>query len=101
MSGATAKILAEPFLVEFWCFLHQKILVHNNIAFLTPAFIRTLKSSIMSYTYQGAIYSVKSPIKSISVNKRNVAVTDQNGTKLLKFSNISDSKDFLAWIYQA
>ncbi|NQZ23880.1 MAG: hypothetical protein HRT53_17745 [Colwellia sp.] len=55
----------------------------------------------MSYTYQGATYSVKSPIKSISVNKRNVAVTDQNGTKLIKFSNLSDSKDFLAWIYQA
>ena len=55
----------------------------------------------MSYTYNGAIYSVKSPIKSISVNKRNVSITDQNGTKLIKFSNISDSKSFLAWVYQA
>jgi len=55
----------------------------------------------MSYTYEGAIYSVKSPIKSISVNKRNVVVTDQNGTTLIKFSNITDSKDFLAWVYQA
>jgi hypothetical protein len=55
----------------------------------------------MSYTYQGAIYSVKSPVKSISVNQRNVVVTDQNGSKLLKFNTVSDSKSFLAWIYQA
>ena len=55
----------------------------------------------MSYTYNGCIYSVKSPIKSISVNKQNIAVTDQNGTKLIKFSTISDSKNFLAWVYQA
>jgi len=55
----------------------------------------------MSYTYNGAVYSVKSPIKSISVNKQNVVVTDQNGTKLIKFSSINDSKNFLAWAYQA
>jgi len=55
----------------------------------------------MSYTYQGTIYSVKSPIKSISVNKLNVAITDQNGTKLIKFNTIDDSKNFLSWAYQA
>lgn len=55
----------------------------------------------MSYTYKGAIYSVKSPIKSISVNKRNVVITDQNGPKLIKFSDVNDSKCFLAWAYQA
>jgi len=55
----------------------------------------------MSYTYKGTIYSIKSPVRSISVNKHNVVVTDQNGSKLIKFTNVSDSKCFLAWIYQA
>ena len=55
----------------------------------------------MSYIYQGTIYSVKSPIKSISVNQRNVAITDQNGTKLIKFNTVNESKNFLAWAYQA
>jgi len=55
----------------------------------------------MSYTYKGTIYSIKSPIRSISVNKHNVVVTDQNGTKLIKFTNVNDSKSFLAWAYKA
>lgn len=55
----------------------------------------------MSYTYQGAVYSIKSPVKSISVNKRNVVITDQAGSKLIKFSNTNDSKCFLTWVYQA
>ncbi len=55
----------------------------------------------MSYTYQGTVYSIKSPISSISVNKHNVVVTDQDGAKLIKFTNVSDSKCFLAWVYQA
>lgn len=54
----------------------------------------------MSYTYKGTIYSVESPIRSISVNKHNVVVTDQNGAKLVKFTNVNDSKCFLAWLYQ-
>ncbi len=55
----------------------------------------------MSYTYQGTIYSIASPVQSISVNKNNVAVTDKNGTKLISFTNVNDSKSFLAWIYQS
>ena len=55
----------------------------------------------MSYTYKGTVYSIKSPISSISVNKHNVVITDQNGPKLIKFTNVSDSKCFLAWVYQA
>ena len=58
------------------------------------------KSSIMSYTHQGTIYSIKSPIRSISVNNHNIVVTDQNGSKLIKFTNVNDSKRFLAWVYQ-
>ncbi len=54
----------------------------------------------MSYTYKGATYSIKSPIKSISVNTHKVAVTDQNGTKLIEFSNVQETKCFLAWVYQ-
>jgi len=54
----------------------------------------------MSYTYKGRVYSIKSPVKSISVNKQNVVVNDQNGTKLIKFTNANDSKCFLNWIYQ-
>ena len=54
----------------------------------------------MSYTHNGTVYSVKSPVTSISVNKHNVVVTDQNGAKLIEFTNRSDSKCFLAWIYQ-
>ncbi len=54
----------------------------------------------MSYTHQGRIYSIKSPISSISVNKHNIAVTDQNGSKLIKFTNVTDSKRFLAWVYK-
>lgn len=55
----------------------------------------------MSYTYKGMIYSIKSPITSISVNKHNVVVTDQNGSKLIQFTNANDSKSFLAWVYKA
>ena len=55
----------------------------------------------MSYTYQGTVYSIKSPVTSISVNKNNVVVADQNGSTLIKFTNVSDSKSFLAWVYQA
>jgi hypothetical protein len=54
----------------------------------------------MSYTYNGTVYSIKSPVTSISVNKHNV-VTDQNGAKLIEFTNLNDSKCFLAWVYQA
>jgi hypothetical protein len=55
----------------------------------------------MSYTYQGTIYSIASPVRSVSVNKNNVAVTDKNGTKLISFTNVNESKSFLAWIYQS
>jgi len=55
----------------------------------------------MSYTYNGTVYSINPPISSISVNKHNVAVTDSNGSKLIKFTNVNDSKSFLAWVYQA
>jgi hypothetical protein len=54
----------------------------------------------MSYTYQGTVYSIKSPIRSISINKCNVVVKDQAGSKLIKFTNPTDSKSFLAWAYQ-
>lgn len=54
----------------------------------------------MSYTHQGMVYSIKSPVSSISVNKHNIVVTDQNGSKLIKFTNVNDSKRFLAWVYQ-
>jgi hypothetical protein len=54
----------------------------------------------MSYTYKGMIYSIKSPVRSISVNKHNIVVTDQDGSKLIKFTNVNDSKNFLAWVYQ-
>ena len=64
------------------------------MAFIINAQQRKLKSFIMSYTYKGTIYSIKSPINFISVN-------DQNGTKLIKFGNNTDSKCFLEWIYQA
>ncbi len=70
------------------------------MAFHINAFKRNLKSFIMSYTYKGMIYSIKSPIRSISVNKQNVVVTDQAGSKLIKFANVNDSKCFLAWAYQ-
>jgi hypothetical protein len=55
----------------------------------------------MSYTYKGKIYSIKSPVTSVSVNKHNVVVTDQDGSKLIQFTNVNDSKCFLAWVYQA
>jgi len=77
-----------------------KVPHHNNIAFVF-AFLRTLKEFIMSYTYQGTIYSIASPVRSISVNKNNVSVTDQQGTKFIQFINVNDSKSFLAWIYQS
>lgn len=55
----------------------------------------------MSYTYKGTVYSIKSPITAISVNKHNVVITDQNGPRLITFTNVNDSKCFLAWAYQA
>jgi hypothetical protein len=95
-------------LFDFSSFLSQKVVIfsnkkvprYNNIAFV-HAFKRTLKEFIMSYTYQGTIYSIASPVRSVSVNKNNVAVTDKNGTKLISFTNVNESKSFLAWIYQS
>jgi len=55
----------------------------------------------MSYTYQGKAYSIKPPVRSISVNNFNVVVTDESGSNLIKFTNLSDSKCFLAWVYQS
>jgi len=54
----------------------------------------------MSYTYKGMVYSIVSPVKSISVNKLNIAITDQTGSRLFEFTNLHDSKEFLAFIYQ-
>ena len=55
----------------------------------------------MSYTYQGTTYSIVSPVRAVSVNKNTVAVTDQTGKKVIPFTNVNDSKSFLAWIYQS
>lgn len=55
----------------------------------------------MSYTYNNAVYSVTSPVQSISVNKRNVVVTDKLGSKLFTFSNVIESKRFLTWLYHS
>ena len=55
----------------------------------------------MSYTYNGTVYSIESPVTSISVNNHNLVVTDQNRDKLIEFTNLNDSKCFLAWVYQA
>ncbi len=55
----------------------------------------------MSYTYKGQVFSFTSPVKSISVNKLNIVVTDKAGSKLFEFSDLNDSKSFLAAVYQA
>ncbi len=55
----------------------------------------------MSYTYKGKVFTVASPVRSISVNKLNVVVKDQAGSQLFKFSKVNESKDFLAMLYQA
>ena len=55
----------------------------------------------MSYTYKGVNYLINSPVQSISVNKLNIVVRDKVGSQRLKFTNIKDSKRFLAWVYQA
>lgn len=60
------------------------------------------KSYTMSYTYQGRVYSIESPITNISVNKLNVVVTDNQGlATLFKFNNLADSKSFLATLCAA
>ena len=55
----------------------------------------------MSYTYNGVEFFVSSPVQSISVNKLNIVVTDQQGSQLFTFNNVIESKQFLAWLYQA
>lgn len=54
----------------------------------------------MSYIINGAEYSIISPVQSVSVNKFNIVVTDQIGSKLFTFSNANESKLFLTWLYQ-
>ena len=54
----------------------------------------------MSYTYNGTAYSITSPVQSISVNKLNIVVKDQTGSQLFQFTDVSESKGFLAWLYQ-
>ncbi len=55
----------------------------------------------MSYTYQGTTYSIVAPVRAVSVNKNAVAVTDKLGKKIIQFTNVAESKSFLAWIYQS
>ena len=55
----------------------------------------------MSYTYQGKVYTIETPVKSVSTNKLNVAVKDQAGFHLFKFTRRNESKDFLAKLYQS
>ena len=55
----------------------------------------------MSYTYKGMVFSIASPVVSISVNKLNIVFTDQQGSQLFEFANLDDSKQFLALLYQA
>jgi len=54
----------------------------------------------MSYTYKGKVYSIARPVVSISVNKLNVAIKDQTGSRFFEFTNLNESKDFLALLYQ-
>lgn len=55
----------------------------------------------MSYVYDGTQIRIVRPVRSISVNKQNVVVTDQQGSTLVKFANKTDSKQFLTWLYQS
>lgn len=55
----------------------------------------------MSYIYGGMQIRIVRPVRSISVNKQNVVITDQSGSTRVKFDNVSDSKQFLAWLYQS
>lgn len=55
----------------------------------------------MSYTYQGKVYTIEAPVKSISINKLNVVVKDQSGSHLFKFDQRHESKEFLAKLYQS
>ena len=53
----------------------------------------------MSYVYDGTQIRIVRPVRSISVNKQNVVVKDQQGSTLVKFANKTDSKQFLTWLY--
>lgn len=55
----------------------------------------------MSYTHQGKVYSITRPVVSISVNKLNVAIKDQSGSRYFEFTSLNESKGFLALLYQA
>jgi len=55
----------------------------------------------MSYTYKGKVYSIVAPVVSISVNNLNVAIKDQSGSRVFEFTNLNESKGFLALLYQA
>ncbi len=70
-------------------------------SFQFSAFFANRKSFIMSYTYNGRVYPIAAPIKSISVNKLTIVVTDKIGSTRLKFKNVRDSRQFLACVTQA
>ncbi len=55
----------------------------------------------MSYNYNGRVLSINSPVVSISVNKRNIVVTDQEKSQLFRFENSAEAKSFLSWVAQA
>ncbi|GHE84758.1 hypothetical protein [Thalassotalea profundi] len=55
----------------------------------------------MSYIYGGTQIHIVRPVRSISVNKQNVVVRDQSGSMRVKFTNVNESKQFLAWLYQS
>lgn len=55
----------------------------------------------MPYTHKGKLYSIISPVISISVNKLKIVVKDQSGSQLFEFTDRKESKDFLSLLCQA
>jgi len=54
----------------------------------------------MSYIYQGKVYNIAAPVKSISVNKSNIVVKDQTGSHRFNFTKPDESKQFLTKLFQ-
>lgn len=52
----------------------------------------------MSFSYEGMHFNACPPIASISINKCNVAFTDQQTRQRLRFENNLQTKMFVNWL---
>ena len=59
---------------------------------------RQLMSFIMSYLYNNQRIDITLPIAGISINKRRMAISHNQGKSYIEFANNADMQGFMQWL---